>query len=98
MVGGRLLAGLLICVALLSGCSSLIHGKPVASGGAGPTEPSFPKAKPSIPSRAPVRPAPAGGAALGGAGCTGARDGIDGLAFGKDGSVGPAPPEATGLP
>ena len=51
MVGGRLLAGLLMCVALVGGCSSIIHGKPVASGGAGPTEPSFPKAKPSIPSR-----------------------------------------------
>jgi len=58
MVGGRLLAGLLMCVALVGGCSSIIHGKPVASGGAGPTEPSFPKAKPSIPSRAPAQPAP----------------------------------------
>ncbi|HEY1842163.1 MAG TPA: hypothetical protein VGG53_18435 [Mycobacterium sp.] len=54
--GGRLLAGLLLSAALLSGCSLLIHGKPVASSGAGPTEPSFPKAKPSIP--APARPGP----------------------------------------
>lgn len=56
--GGRLLAGLLLSAALISGCSSLIHGKPVASPGAGPAEPSFPKAKPSIPSAAPSRPAP----------------------------------------
>jgi hypothetical protein len=56
--GRRLLAGLLLSAALISGCSSLIHGKPVAASGAGPTEPSFPKAKPSIPSPAPSRPAP----------------------------------------
>src|ERR1700744_5843837 len=55
MMGGRLLAGLRRCVALVGGCSSIIHGKPVASGGAGPTEPSFPKARPSIPSRAPAQ-------------------------------------------
>src|SRR5277367_5370129 len=42
--------------------------------------------------------APAGGLALGGAGRDGAGEGIDGLAFGNDGSVGPAPGEATGLP
>jgi hypothetical protein len=53
-----LLAGLVLSAALVGGCSSLIHGKPVASPGAGPTEPSFPKAKPSIPSAAPSRPAP----------------------------------------
>ncbi|HYY00349.1 MAG TPA: hypothetical protein VE908_12490 [Mycobacterium sp.] len=56
--GRRLLVGLLLSAALISGCSSLIHGKPVAASGAGPTEPSFPKAKPSIPSPAPSRPAP----------------------------------------
>jgi hypothetical protein len=50
---GLLLAGLLLSAALISGCSSLIAGKPVASNGAGPTEPSFPKAKPSIPKPAP---------------------------------------------
>ena len=55
---GQLLAGLLLTAALISGCSSLIHGKPVASSGAGPTEPSYPKAKPSIPSPAPSRSAP----------------------------------------
>jgi hypothetical protein len=57
--GGRLLlAGLLLSAALVGGCSSLIHGKPVATPGAGPTEPSFPRAKPSIPSAAPSQPAP----------------------------------------
>src|SRR5271170_6119407 len=61
--GGRLLAGLLLSAALISGCSSLIHGKAVSSSGAGPTEPSFPKAKPSIPSRpAPPRANPPAGA------------------------------------
>ena len=48
--GGRLLVGLLLSAALLSGCHSTTHGNPVASPGSGPTEPSFPKAKPSIPS------------------------------------------------
>ena len=58
-VGGRLLlAGLLTSAALVSGCSSLIHGKPVASPPAGATEPSLPKARPSVPSPIPSRPAP----------------------------------------
>lgn len=57
VVAGRLLAGLLMSAALMTGCSSLIHGKPVASPGTGPTEPSFPKAKPSIPSPAPSQSA-----------------------------------------
>ncbi|MDT5084992.1 MAG: hypothetical protein QOJ61_2035, partial [Mycobacterium sp.] len=36
MAGGRLLlAGLLLSAALVGGCSSLIHGKPVATPGAG---------------------------------------------------------------
>ena len=56
--GGRLLAGLLLSASLISGCSSLIHGKAVSSSGAGPTEPTYPKAKPSIPSPAPSRPGP----------------------------------------
>ena len=58
--GGRLLAGLLLSAALISGCSTLIHGKAVSSSGARPTEPSFPKAEPSIPTPAPSRPAPSG--------------------------------------
>ena len=58
-VGGQLLlAGLLTSATLISGCSSLIHGKPVASPSAGATEPSFPKAKPSIPSPTSSQPAP----------------------------------------
>ena len=42
--------------------------------------------------------APAGGLALGGAGREGAGDGIDGLAFGNVGSVGPAPDDETAFP
>jgi hypothetical protein len=54
----RLLAGLLVGAALVGGCSSLIHGKPVAAPGSGGTEPSVPKARPSVPSPSPSRPAP----------------------------------------
>jgi hypothetical protein len=58
-VGGRLLlAGLLTSAALVSGCSSLIHGKPVANPGAGATEPSLPKAKPSVPAPTSTQAAP----------------------------------------
>jgi hypothetical protein len=57
--GGRLLlAGLLLSAALAAGCSSNTDGKPVASPGAGRTEPTMPKARPSITSPAPSRPAP----------------------------------------
>src|ERR1700689_2224177 len=42
--------------------------------------------------------APAGGLPLEGAGPDGFGEGIDGLAFGNDGSVGPEPGEATGVP
>src|SRR3984957_7307678 len=42
--------------------------------------------------------APAGGLPLGGAGRDGAGEGIDGLAFGNDGSAGPAPDEETAFP
>src|SRR5258707_7450936 len=42
--------------------------------------------------------APAGGLPLGGAGREGAGEGIEGLAFGNDGSVGPAPDEETAFP
>jgi hypothetical protein len=58
--GGRLLVGLLLAVTLLSGCHSTTHGNPVASPGAGPAGPTFPKAEPSIPTPAPSRPAPSG--------------------------------------
>ncbi len=53
-----LLAGLLLTAALAAGCSSNTDGKPVASPGAGPTEPTMPKARPSITSPVPSRPAP----------------------------------------
>jgi hypothetical protein len=60
-VGGRLLlAGLLTSAALVSGCSTLIHGNPVANPAAGPTEPSFPKAQPSVPSPTSPKSAPPG--------------------------------------
>ncbi|MDT7770352.1 MAG: hypothetical protein QOI30_3366 [Mycobacterium sp.] len=55
---GQLVAGLLLGAAVLSGCHSTTQGNPVANPGAGPTEPSFPKAKPSIPSPTPSRPTP----------------------------------------
>jgi hypothetical protein len=60
----QLLAGLLAAAGLVSGCSSIIHGKPVASPSAEATEPSFPKARPSVPSTATPPP---GSATPGGA-------------------------------
>lgn len=62
----RLAGGSLLLVALLagtepvSGCSSIIGGRPVAAPGAGPTEPSFPTPRPTAPS-ATAAPAPAPG-------------------------------------
>jgi hypothetical protein len=50
--------GLLLSSALLGGCHSTTHGNPVPSPGAGPTEPTYPKARPSIPSPTPSKPAP----------------------------------------
>jgi hypothetical protein len=50
------LAGLLMAAALGSGCSSIIHGKPVASPSPEATQPSFPTARPSVPS--PATPSP----------------------------------------
>jgi hypothetical protein len=40
--GSPLLAALLAGAALIAGCSNIIEGKPVATPGTGPTEPSFP--------------------------------------------------------
>lgn len=55
------MAGLLAVVALVGGCSSTIDGRPVAAPGAGPTEPSYPTARPT-PSRpgttTPSQPGP----------------------------------------
>lgn len=53
LAGGSLLLVALFCGSgLVSGCSSIIGGRPVASPGAGPTEPSFPtpRSTPSSPS------------------------------------------------
>ena len=58
----RVLVGassLLMAVAvLLSGCSSIIEGKPVASPGAGPTEPSFPTPRLTPPTTTSPSPTP----------------------------------------
>lgn len=45
--GSLLLAALLAGPMLASGCSSPIEGKPVATPGTGPTEPTFPTPRPS---------------------------------------------------
>ncbi len=48
LAGGSLvLAALLASPVLISGCSSVIEGRPVATPGTGPTEPSFPTPKSS---------------------------------------------------
>lgn len=54
------LAGLLTVAALVSGCGSIIHGKPVASPSAAATKPSLPKAMPS-PTAPPPSPIPPAG-------------------------------------
>jgi hypothetical protein len=56
LAGGSslLLAGAL----LLSGCSSIIEGKPVAMPGAGPTEPSFPTPRLTPPPTPPTTTGP----------------------------------------
>jgi hypothetical protein len=51
--GSLLLSALLASLALVSGCNSLIDGKPVATPGTGPTEPTFPTPRPSIATPAP---------------------------------------------
>jgi hypothetical protein len=58
--GCLFLVGPLIAAALAGGCSSIIHGKPVASApDVEATEPSYPKARPSVPSSQPTPPGPA---------------------------------------
>ncbi len=56
VAGGWLAVGALI----VAGCSSTIDGRPIASPGAGPTEPAFPTPRPttapSAPSSAPAVP------------------------------------------
>ncbi|OBB92570.1 hypothetical protein [Mycobacterium sp. 852002-40037_SCH5390672] len=55
--GSLLLVALLAGSELVSGCSSIIGGRPVASPGAGPTEPSFPTPR-STPPSATAAPGP----------------------------------------
>ena len=57
--GTLLLSALLASLALVSGCSSLIEGKPVATPGTGPTEPTFPTPRPSTATPAPTNTTPA---------------------------------------
>ena len=57
LAGGSLLLALLLASALpLSGCSSVVEGRPVAGPGAGPNEPTFPT--PSRTPTTPLRPSP----------------------------------------
>src|ERR1700759_144074 len=66
--GGRFRPGVRLGAALLTGCPSPPHGNQVPSPGAGPTEPTYPKAKPSIPTSSPPSPSnanpPAGASPL----------------------------------
>jgi len=57
--GSLLLSAVLAGPALVSGCSNLIDGKPVATPGAGPTEPTFPTPRPSTTTPAPTSTSPA---------------------------------------
>ncbi|OBI92009.1 hypothetical protein A9X00_16535 [Mycobacterium sp. 1245805.9] len=57
--GSLLLSAVLAAPALVSGCSSLIDGKPVATPGTGPTEPTFPTPRPTTTTPAPTRTSPA---------------------------------------
>ncbi len=43
---------------LIDACTSTIEGKPVASPGAGPVEPTFPTPRPTVPTSAPTSPVP----------------------------------------
>ena len=53
--GSLLLVALLASLELVSGCSSVIEGKPIATPGTGPTEPSFPTTR-SSPTPSPTTP------------------------------------------
>jgi hypothetical protein len=57
--GSLLLSAVLASPALVSGCSSLIDGKPVATPGTGPTEPTFPTPRPTTTTPAPTSAIPA---------------------------------------
>jgi hypothetical protein len=57
LAGGSLvLAALLASPMLMSGCSSVIEGRPVATPGPGPTEPSFPTPRSSTTTPPPSSP------------------------------------------
>jgi hypothetical protein len=57
LAGGSLvLAALLASPMLMSGCSSVIEGRPVATPGTGPTEPSFPTPRSSTTTAPPSSP------------------------------------------
>lgn len=51
--------GWLAAAVLVAGCSSTIDGRPIASPGAGPTEPTFPTSRPSAAPPTSSAPAPA---------------------------------------
>ena len=51
--GSLLLSPVLVSAMPVSGCSSSLEGKPVASPGAGPVEPTFPTPQPTTSSPAP---------------------------------------------
>jgi hypothetical protein len=57
--GALLLSAVLAGPALVSGCSTLVDGKPVATPGAGPTEPTFPTPRPTTTTPAPTSTSPA---------------------------------------
>ncbi|OBK46074.1 hypothetical protein A5655_00430 [Mycobacterium sp. 1081908.1] len=57
--GSLLLSAVLAAPALVSGCSTLVDGKPVATPGAGPTEPTFPTPRPTTTTPAPTATSPA---------------------------------------
>ncbi|MCV7049219.1 hypothetical protein H7H82_01100 [Mycobacterium heidelbergense] len=59
MAGGSLLlSAVLAGLVLVSGCSSVIEGKPVATPGTGPTEPAFPTPRPSAKPPTGTSPVP----------------------------------------
>jgi hypothetical protein len=57
--GSLLLSAVLAGPALVSGCSTLVDGKPVATPGSGPTEPTFPTPRPTTTTPAPTSASPA---------------------------------------
>ncbi|ORA73655.1 hypothetical protein BST25_11540 [Mycobacterium heidelbergense] len=56
--GSLLLSAVLAGLVLVSGCSSVIEGKPVATPGTGPTEPAFPTPRPSAKPPTGTSPVP----------------------------------------